>query len=771
MKKTTIVLLLAVGCCYSITIRGQNLAAWNLTSNAVATYQSTHVNAGKLTRGDGISTLNFTPNGSSAHAWEPFPDISSADYYQICLRPKPGYTLDVGSFSFREMRTADGILAYRLKWSLDGFETFSVLDDVNVPDNTNFRQVSYPNLDIQVCDGEELCFRWYAYQSENYTGEWYLSNVVVTGTEAPACNPPAMPPSNLSVSNVTASEMDVSWTAGGGNATLVLAREGSPVGRTLCGGNTYAANPAFGLGAEAGPGIYVVYDGPGTSFTMTGLKDGATYYLTAMGYNTPGHCYQKANLPVASATALCAEPNDVAKLLSSPSDGKVSLAWEAPFCYDEVMVVASEQQILSMPANADPSVYTTNAAFSPGAHGSADFTAGEALVYRGTATKMTVTGLDNTKTYYFKIYTFLNGIWAAGAGAVEKPQAGCVNLGGDFIYVNELHFTNQGEEVDKGIEIAGKAGVKLENYVLAIYTNQSNLERIIKLSGAIDDEGYGYGAIWIPDPGLFFASAIALVNMVTGVTTDFIAHRVHGVVANDGPAEGQPAYWQGQNEDPNTPVNYSIQRQGDIACPNTSQPWAAEAPATRGQLNFAQSLFPIALISFEGEIVGERVLLSWKTETEENNDFMAVEHSTDARRFTEVGRLKGAGTSSVPQAYSLWHDTPRPGINYYRLRQVDFDGAATYHGIVAVDFKGKGSGIRIYPSLVAGQLTVELSAPSDGPGALLICDIHGRPVQLMAVAAGLSRQELDVSALLPGNYILQWRPDKGQLLTDRFVKL
>ena len=770
MKKTTITLLLAVGCCYSALL-GQNLATWNLTNNATATYQSNHTNAGKLTRGNGITPIDFTPNGASASAWESSVDVSAADFYEICLKPKPGYMLDISSLTFTEMRTADGIRSYRLKWSLDGFQTFNVLADVPVPDVVTPRTATHPNLDIGVCDGQELCIRWYGYNAEAYNGEWYLSNVIITGTESPACNPPGSPPSNLAISNITSSTMDVAWTPGGADATLVLAREGSPVEIMLCGGNTYSADPTFGQGSDLGNGAFVVFNGPGSAFTMDGLEDGATYHLLAIGYNSADNCLQKNNLPVASAATLCGKPTGVDKLMNSPSDQQVSLAWEAPLCYDQVMVVASSQTIASMPTSPDANVYITNPVFSPGAHGSADFTNDEALVYRGVDTKAAITGLNNDQPYFFKIFTFQAGIWTAGAEVMVNPKAGCSFLGGDFIYINELHFTNKNTEIDKGIEIAGLAGINLENYVLAIYNIQSNLERIIPLTGVIDDEGQGYGAIWVPDPDLFFASAIALVNQVTGVTTDFVAHRIYGVVANDGPAAGQPAFWQGVNEDPNTAVNYSIQRQGDIACPNTSQVWAGPALSSRGQLNFVQTVFPITLLSFEGEPQGERVLLTWKTETEENNDYMAVEYSTDARRFTEIGQVKGAGTTTEPQVYHLWHDQPQPGLNYYRLRQVDFDGAFTYHGLIAIEYEGKGAGIQVYPSLATEQLTIRMAAPAARAGALLICDLNGRLVQQLATAPGFIHQGLDVSLLPPGPYILQWRSDNGELLTDRFVKL
>lgn len=770
MKKTTTALLLAVVCCYG-TIRGQDLATWNLTNNDVASFQSTHTNAGKLTRGKGISLIDFSSNGASASAWESSPDISGADYYEICLKPKPGYLLDVSSLSFTEMRTDDGIRSYRLKWSLDGFETFGVLADVTVPDDVNSRTVTHPNLNIRICDGQELCLRWYGYDTDDYNGEWYLSNVVITGTESAACNPPAAPVSNLSIANIAASSMDVSWVPGGGDATIVLAVGGSPESLALCGGKPYNADPDFGMGTSLGKGTFVVYNGPGTSFTLSGLEGGATYALTAISYNTAGGCYQNDNLPVASATTLCGAASEVVKMRSSPSDGQMTLAWEPPLCYDEVMVVASSSAITSLPTSG-PAAYTANPTFTPLASPDGGLVAGEAIVYRGTDTQTAVAGLANDQPYHFKIYAFRNGSWTAGAEVVKTPMAGCNFLGGDFIYINELHFNNKITDIDKGIEIAGRAGIELENYVLAIYTNQGNLDRTITLSGLVPDQLQGYGAVWVPDPELPVHSAVALVNTVTGVTTDFIAHRVApGVVANDGPAAGQPAFWQGRNEDPNTPVNYSIQRQGDIACPNTSLEWVGPAQSSRGQLNFAQSMFPITLLAFEGRLEEDQVFLSWKTESEENNDYMAVEHSPDGRHFKEIGRVKGAGTTTETQSYHLRHNQPQPGLNYYRLRQVDFDGAFSYHGPVAVEYKGKGTGIRAFPRLAAGQLTVQLSAPAGQEGELLACDINGRPVLRRATAPGFLREELDVSALPPGHYFLQWRSPKGVVFKDRFVKL
>lgn len=78
------------------------------------------------------------------------------------------------------------------------------------------------------------------------------------------------------------------------------------------------------------------------------------------------------------------------------------------------------------------------------------------------------------------------------------------------------------------------------------------------------------------------------------------------------------------------------------------------------------------------------VLLTWETVTESNNDFFDVERSADGHTFASIGQVKGNGTSSTAQAYRFLDKNPRPGINYYRLRQVDYDDRAEYSDMVNI---------------------------------------------------------------------------------------
>ncbi|MES2848690.1 MAG: SdrD B-like domain-containing protein [Bacteroidota bacterium] len=94
---------------------------------------------------------------------------------------------------------------------------------------------------------------------------------------------------------------------------------------------------------------------------------------------------------------------------------------------------------------------------------------------------------------------------------------------------------------------------------------------------------------------------------------------------------------------------------------------------------------PVMLLSFTGTLQNNKtVLLNWQTTAEYNNDYFDVERSSDGINFVAIGRVKGNGTTSLAHSYSLIDTKPLNGANYYRLRQVDFDGHYAYSNIVLV---------------------------------------------------------------------------------------
>jgi len=139
------------------------------------------------------------------------------------------------------------------------------------------------------------------------------------------------------------------------------------------------------------------------------------------------------------------------------------------------------------------------------------------------------------------------------------------------------------------------------------------------------------------------------------------------------------------------------------------------------------SALPVTLVHFDGKNTSEGNVLEWTTSSETNNDYFAIEESTNGKKFFETGRVKGAGNASAANHYDFTDVDFHKGITYYRLKQVDFDGKYAYSRIVAVDAPSAGN-IRFYPNPVQSALTVELPNLQGSRVDARVTDAAGREV-------------------------------------------
>lgn len=109
------------------------------------------------------------------------------------------------------------------------------------------------------------------------------------------------------------------------------------------------------------------------------------------------------------------------------------------------------------------------------------------------------------------------------------------------------------------------------------------------------------------------------------------------------------------------------------------------SPASAENVVCFTSVLPIELLSFTAEsIENNTIQLNWLTAAETNNDYFTVERSQGGLNFSTVGIVTGAGNSNTTSSYSFIDQQPHPGINYYRLKQIDFDGKHTYSNTISV---------------------------------------------------------------------------------------
>lgn len=100
-----------------------------------------------------------------------------------------------------------------------------------------------------------------------------------------------------------------------------------------------------------------------------------------------------------------------------------------------------------------------------------------------------------------------------------------------------------------------------------------------------------------------------------------------------------------------------------------------------------QSALPITLHTFNAflsEGIEKYVTLEWSTHSEANNHYFTTYKSYDGYVWEELTKVGGAGNSNVLLNYTSRDDNPRPGYQYYKLRQTDYDGNYEEFNVVSV---------------------------------------------------------------------------------------
>ena len=189
-------------------------------------------------------------------------------------------------------------------------------------------------------------------------------------------------------------------------------------------------------------------------------------------------------------------------------------------------------------------------------------------------------------------------------------------------------------------------------------------------------------------------------------------------------------------------------------------------------INISATALPIQLTQFTAEKLNRTAaLLSFATALEQNNDYFSIERSADGLRFNEIGRVQGAGNSLETREYSYTDNTPLRGINYYRLKQTDYDGKFTFSPVVSLNFDGidRGNGVRLSPQPVKDQLTVTLEQAFQQDARWELFDLSGRLLQAGTLSAEANNFSIQAATLTDGAYVLRITGDQ-QVITRKFEK-
>ena len=119
-------------------------------------------------------------------------------------------------------------------------------------------------------------------------------------------------------------------------------------------------------------------------------------------------------------------------------------------------------------------------------------------------------------------------------------------------------------------------------------------------------------------------------------------------------------------------------------------------------LTVTQAL-PIELLYLRGKSNGDGNLIEWSTATEQNNDYFTLFWSDNGFEFLPIMKMPGAGNSIMTIKYEYLDENPSRGVNYYTLRQTDYDGKYKDSDIISVQSDRDSEKIIVNCTNVLGQ--------------------------------------------------------------------
>jgi hypothetical protein len=174
---------------------------------------------------------------------------------------------------------------------------------------------------------------------------------------------------------------------------------------------------------------------------------------------------------------------------------------------------------------------------------------------------------------------------------------------------------------------------------------------------------------------------------------------------------------------------------------------------------------PIELISFTGASTQSGNQLKWSTATEINNDYFDLQRSEDGYNFNSISTTEGHGNSSTINNYSFLDSKPVEGTNYYRLKQVDYNGDFTYSEIIALEFKNENSYLSVFPNPTIDNINISLS------DEIILVSVYNVLGELIYESKTEGRSEtIALQHLSNGVYIVKALSADNKIITTRFTK-
>ncbi len=204
-------------------------------------------------------------------------------------------------------------------------------------------------------------------------------------------------------------------------------------------------------------------------------------------------------------------------------------------------------------------------------------------------------------------------------------------------------------------------------------------------------------------------------------------------------------------------------------CPTIWPSWLTDKNECFEAREVAQSPLPVTLIHFSSTQKAGIVALTWSTTQEQNNKGFYIQHSTDGISWNEEGFVaskSNQGFTSTSSNYQYIVQNPSKGLNFFRLKQVDFNNATSYSNILSENINSNNQ-YDIYPNPVSDNLTIQSLV---GNETIAVINSNGIEVKKIIIH-GQSRIDISMAGLTAGVYAIKiMSPSQSKAIIQKVIK-
>lgn len=204
-------------------------------------------------------------------------------------------------------------------------------------------------------------------------------------------------------------------------------------------------------------------------------------------------------------------------------------------------------------------------------------------------------------------------------------------------------------------------------------------------------------------------------------------------------------------------------------------PYLPIIPTTYGESDFANIIsegglnidgpLPVELSYFRADANESEIILSWETTMEINNNRFEVYRSSNLEDWEKIGEVESFGNSSGLVPYSFVDNNPKQNVNYYYLKQVDYDGESENFKVASAKVE-KDNQLTLFPNPAHTNLNILTRSSENRISSYIIRDFTGDAAKFGKLV--LNKNNIDISGIENGVYVFQLI-DGGEITSIKLV--